>query len=72
MCDEITDVKETNFIGKDITSKTQNFYILLAFLLITSSLLIAVISIYCYLIRNQAKQKHLLPLRSTKLKKSLY
>ena len=35
-----------------------NFYILLAFLLITIALSIAV-SIYCYLIKYQAKQKHL-------------
>ena len=36
-----------------------NFYILLAVLLITTVLLIAV-TIYCYLIKYQAKQKHLL------------
>ena len=40
--------------------KTQNLYILLAFLLITIALLIAV-SIYCHLIKHRAKQKHLLP-----------
>ena len=40
----------TNFNEKNITFKTQSFYILLASLLITISLLIAV-SIYCYLIR---------------------
>ena len=48
----------TNFNGKKATCKTQKFYILLAFLLITIALLIAVI-IYCYLIKYQAKQKHL-------------
>ena len=35
ICDEIIDVKETNFNKKNIICKTQNFYILLAFLLIT-------------------------------------
>ena len=40
--------------------KIQNFNILLAFLLITVELLIAV-SIYCYLIKHGVKQKHLLP-----------
>ena len=33
---------ETNFNEKKVTCKTQNFYILLAFLLITIALLIAV------------------------------
>ena len=42
---------------KNITYKTQNFYILLSFLLITIALLIAV-SIYFYLIKYWAKQKH--------------
>ena len=47
----------TNFDKKiKTTYKTQNFYILLAFLLITIALLITV-SIYCYLIKYQAKQK---------------
>ena len=36
----------TNFNEKKATCKTKNFYILLAFLLITKALLIAV-SIYC-------------------------
>ena len=49
----------TSFNEKNIASKKQNFYILLAFLLITITLLIAV-SIYCYLIKSQTK--HLLPL----------
>ena len=65
-CDEITDVEETNFNEKNITCKTQIFYILVAFLLITMALLIAV-SIYCYLIKYRAKQKHLLPFRDTNL-----
>ena len=62
---EIIDVEGTNFNKKYIACKTQNFCILLAFLLITIALLIAV-SIYCYLIKYQAKQKHLLPFHETK------
>ena len=49
--------------NKNICSKcwkTNNFYILLAFLLVTIALLIAV-SIYCYLIKDKSKQKDLLP-----------
>ena len=42
ICDEIIDVKETNFYEKNITCKTQSFYILRTFLLITIILLIAV------------------------------
>ena len=47
MYDEIIDEKETktvttNFNEKNAICKTQNFYTLLVFLLITSSLLIAV------------------------------
>ena len=49
---------------KKIACKTQSFYILLAFLLITIELLIAV-TIYCYLIKYRAKQKHLLPFHVT-------
>ena len=70
ICDEIIkpyDEKKTiprNFNEKNITCKTQNFYILLAFLLITITLLIAV-STYRYLIKYQAKQKH-------KIKTNLY
>ena len=63
-CDEIIESydEETktiliNFNEKKATCKTQNFYILLAFLLITIALLIG-ISIYCYLIKYRAKQKH--------------
>ena len=69
-CDEIIQSKdkkaeaksnnETNFNEKKATFKTQHFYILFAFLLITIALLIAV-SIHCYLIKYQAKRKHLLP-----------
>ena len=50
ICDEIIDIKETNFNEKNVTCKTQNFYILLTFSLITITFLIAV-SIYCYLIK---------------------
>ena len=63
ICDEVIksydeEIKTipTNFNKKYITCKTQNFYILLAFLLITITLLIAV-SIYCYLIKHPAKAK---------------
>ena len=52
---------------KTTTCKTQNLYTLLAFLLITLAFLIAV-SIYCYLIKWQAKQKQLLPSHDTKSK----
>ena len=63
----------TNFNEKKTTCKTQNFYILLSFLLITVTLLIAV-SIYCYLKKYQAKQKHLLPFHFTnnELKEIIY
>ena len=47
----------TNFSEKNIAFKTQNLYILLAILLITITLLMAV-SIYCYMIIYQSK--HLL------------
>ena len=63
-CDEITDAEEketisTNFKEKKTNCKTQNFYTLIEFLLIAIALLIAV-SIYCYLIKYQAKPKDLL------------
>ena len=56
-----------------MTCETQNFYILFAFLLITIVLLIAV-SIYCFLIKCQAKQKQLLPFHITnnELREVLY
>ena len=78
MCDEViesykedTEAKsydKTNFNEKKATCKGQNFYILLAFLLITIVLLIAV-SIYCYLITYWAKQKHLVPFKVTNNKR---
>ena len=52
MCDEVIKSydKEAIFNEKRAICKTQNFYTLVAFLLITIALLIAV-SIYCYLIK---------------------
>ena len=67
ICDEIIYAERTNFNEKNTACKMQNFYTLLGFLLITITLLIAV-SIYCYLIKYRAKQKHLLPFHDTKLK----
>ena len=52
---------------KNVTSKAINFYILLVFILTTIALLI-VVSIYCYVIKYQAKQKHLLAFHDTKSK----
>ena len=48
--DEETKTTFKNFHEKKATFKMQNFYILLAFLLTTTTLLIAV-SIYCYLVK---------------------
>ena len=79
-CDEIiesnneeTKTVTTNLNEKKAICKTQNFYISLAFSLITIVLLIAV-SIYCYLIKYRPKQKHLLPFHNTnnKSKQDLY
>ena len=58
------DETKINFDKKKGTCKTQNFYILIAFLLITIALLIAV-SNYCYLRKYQAKQKYLPPFHFT-------
>ena len=60
ICDQIIALyyEETNFNEKKATCKTQKFYTLLAFLLITIAFLIAV-SIYCSLIKYWAKQKQL-------------
>ena len=55
-CDEIIEeTVTTNFNEKKSTCKTQNFYILLAFLLLTVALLIA-LSNCCCLIKYQAKK----------------
>ena len=58
MWDEIieSNYEETNLNEKNITCKTENNYILVAFLLIT--LILIAVSIYCYLIKYQTKQKH--------------
>ena len=56
---EETKTVSTTFNNKKLTYKTKTFYILLTFLLITTALLLAV-SIYCYLIKYQTKQKHFL------------
>ena len=71
--DKETKTIPTNLNEKNITCKIQNFYILLVFLLITIALSIAV-SIYCYLIKYRAKQKHLLPFHVTnnELKEIMY
>ena len=53
-----------SFNRKKATLKTQKFYILLGFLLVTTAILIAV-SIYWRLIKYRAKQKHLLPFHFT-------
>ena len=70
---EETKTAPTNLNNKNITCKTQHFCIFLAFLLITIALLIAV-SIYCYLIKYRAKQKHLLPfhIKNDKLREVLH
>ena len=49
-----------HFLMENAIFKTQNFCILLAFLLIPTVLLI-VASVCCYLIKYWVKQKHLLP-----------
>ena len=83
-CDEIVDTEAksndektktfpTNFNENNIPYKTQNLSILFTLLLITIALLIAN-STYYYLIKCQAKQKHLLPYHGTNngLKQVLY
>ena len=75
ICDEVIESykEEANFNEKKHSVKHKIFYILLASLLISIALLIAV-SVYCYLIKYQAKQKHLLPFHFTnnKLKKIIH
>ena len=58
--------RKKNLVEKNITCKTQNFSIL-----ITNALLIAH-SIYCYLIKYQAKQKHFNAISGDKIKTNLY
>ena len=67
ICDAVINAEETSFNEKNVTCKTQNFYILLTILLITIALLIAA-SIYCYLIKHWGKQKNLLQFQDAKLK----
>ena len=74
ICDEVIESYDeeiktitTNFDEKNIICRAQNLYILVFVSLIITTLLIAV-SIYCYLIKYQAKQKDLLPFHNTKLK----
>ena len=64
---------EKKTIPKHFNDKKATCIILLEFLLITIALLIAV-GIYCYFIKYQAKQKHLLPFQFTnnKLKEIIY
>ena len=51
LCDKIIEeITPTNLNENKGNCKTQNFYILLLFLLVTIALLI-VVSIYCYLIK---------------------
>ena len=66
-CDEIIDTEAKSF------DEETKIYILLAFLLISIVLLIAV-SIYCYLIKYKSKQKHLLPyyVTNNQLKEVIY
>ena len=68
-----TNTIPTSFNEKKAVCKQQNVYILLAFLLFTIVLLIAA-DIYSYLIKYQARQKHLLPFHFTnnKLKEIVY
>ena len=60
-CDDVIESYNKEINLNEIC-KTQNFYILLVFLLIAIALLIAV-STYCYLIKYQGK--YLLPLSNT-------
>ena len=71
ICNEFVDVKETNFNENNVTCKIQSFYALLTFLLINITLLIAV-SIYCYLIKYQVKEKHFFTILRHKIERSPY
>ena len=65
---EKTTTFSTKFYRKNITCKTENFYNLLAF----SLRIIDRGSIYCYLTKYVAKQKHLLPFQDTSSKLNGY
>ena len=71
ICDEVIKLydEETDFNKKKAIYEIQNFYILLAFLLITIALSIAV-SIYCYLIKYRGI--YLLPFHNTNSKLSKF
>ena len=75
MCNEIIESykEETNFNKKKATCNTQNFYVLLSFLLITIALLIAV-GIYCCLKKYRANQKNVSPFhfKNRELKEIIY
>ena len=61
----LSSIMDNSTIASDESSlQIQTFYILLALLLIAIALLIDV-SIYCYLIKYQAKRKQLLPIHNT-------
>ena len=62
-----TKTVSTSFNEKKVNCKIKNFYILSTFLLIAIALLI-IVRIYCYLIKYQTKQKHLLPYPSQIIK----
>ena len=64
MCNEIIEKTILMKKKKKRIFKTQHFYMLLAVLLITITLLIAV-STYCFLIKYRVKQKQLLPFEVT-------
>ena len=61
---EETKTVTKNFNETNAICKMENFYHLFAFLLITTILLLPV-SIYCYLIKYQVNQRHLLPFHVT-------
>ena len=68
-CDEIRDAQKTKMkqqilMKKNAICKAKNLYVWLVFFLISIAFLIAV-SFYCYLIKYQVKQKHLLPFHIT-------
>ena len=65
--EEIKTIPYSNKVFKKIWLVKHKISVLLAYLLIAITLWIAV-SIYCYLIKCLAKEKHLLPFHDTKLK----
>ena len=62
---------KTNFNEKKAACKTQHIFVLLAFLLITMTLLVPV-SIYCFLIKYWAKQLLHFHYTNNELKEVLY